>query len=147
MDLSSVISDVVQSVATKGATEIAVSICDDGVLHTEIECADFIFPHIPNAMRSLGYEYIFKGEYRIDRNRLQFTTDLPLGMIEKFCVNILSSNVGLKEFKFTYRLKDREYVFSRNDTLEQLGDVFVGEYNVLLWIEDHIKSGIETIKN
>lgn len=145
MDLSCIISDIVQSAITKGAKSVTISIFSDSDTLVRIECEGFEFPHLSDDMRSLGYEYILRGKHRISENFIEFVSDYPFGKIESFCVNILSSNPKLDEFRLIFTKNDNEYVFSRNETLVTLGDVYIGEYNVLNWIEEEIRTKIEAL--
>lgn len=145
MDLSAIIADIVQSAITKGATAITVSVFLNDKIKIAIECEGFIFPSDAECMRSLGYEYICQGEFTNIKNRIEFISDCPLGKVEDMCVSILSANPRLKEFRFIYTKNDNEYIFSRNETLVLLGDVFIGEYNVLNWIEEEIRSKINVL--
>lgn len=145
MDISAIISDIVQSAITKGANVVSIGIALHHKTKITIECEGFIFPSDAECMRSLGYEYICQGEYTNYESRMEFVSDLPTGKMEEMCVNIMSANPKLKEFKFIYTNGDKEYIFSRNETLILLGDVFIGEYNVLNWIEEEIRTKIESL--
>jgi len=145
MDLSCIISDIIQSAVTKGASDVTVSVFCNKETKVKIECKDFVFPAKANELRSFGYEYIFDGNCNSEGGILEFVSSLPVGRAEDFCVSIMSANPKLEEFRLVYTKDDNEYVFSRNETLVLLGDVFIGEYNVLMWIEEEIRTKTEAL--
>lgn len=145
MKVSHIISDIAQSVITKGVSKIEVSLDIDTSVKLYTVCDGFDFPDDAHCLRSSAYEYIFQKEFEFVKNGFKVTLDDEIGDIAYAVSAVLFANTKLEDFILKIHTKKGEYEFSVVEAQKELGDVFIGEANVINWVEDRISDKISEI--
>ncbi len=145
MKVSHIISDIAQSVITKGVSKIKVSLDIDSYVRLSVVCDGFDFPKSAHDLRSSAYEYIFKKEFEFIKNGFKVTLNEEIGDMAYGVSSVLFANTKLEDFILNFSTKKGEYVFSVIEAQKELGYVFIGEANVINWVEDRISAKISEI--
>lgn len=70
---------------------------------------------------------------------------MPLGDMPFTMVTLISCNPDIN-FKYVHKVNENGFEFSTSVVKDILGEVYIGEQNVLNWIEEYIVAGINEIR-
>ncbi len=68
----------------------------------------------------------------------------PLGDIASTLVALIAGNPNV-DFIYRHRRDDREYIFDSGAVREEIGEVPIDNVNVLIFIREHVREGLEEI--
>jgi anti-sigma regulatory factor (Ser/Thr protein kinase) len=66
----------------------------------------------------------------------------PMGSLRETILSLVAACPERPEFRFVYRVDDREFVFDTSEVRAQLGGLPLGEPEILEWIGEYVSEGI-----
>jgi len=76
-----------------------------------------------------------------NKNHIDFT---PLGDVISSITTLIQGSPDI-DWQFIHKIKDESVELDTKELRQVLGDVSLGEYEVIKWIEDYLREGYESI--